>query len=197
MPRVNNEAFYRSALDQYGETAEGVHWNSAETQELRFEIMRQLLPTDLSRLTLVDAGCGFGDLYCYLKQRSELPQRYIGLDVMEPMAATARIRTGCEILICDVLHDSIPEADYYICSGAMNTFTRDETVQFIKNCFAASRCGFIFNLLKGKNTSFTYNFYLPQDIIRIAQTLDAKCHIQEDYMIDDFTAIFTKNLNKE
>jgi len=144
-------------------------------------------------LTLVDAGCGFGDLYCYLKQRNELPRCYIGLDVMEPMVATARMRTGCEILMCDALRDSLPDADYYICSGAMNTFTRDETVRFIKNCFAASRSGFIFNLLKGKNTSFTYNFYLPQDIARIAQVLDAECLVKEDYMIDDFTAVFTKN----
>ena len=39
MPRVDTEIFYGSALDTHGETAEGVQWNSTETQEANSNAM--------------------------------------------------------------------------------------------------------------------------------------------------------------
>ena len=197
MPRVDNDAFYRSALAAHGETAEGVHWNSTETQEVRFRVLRDLLPDDLSGLTLVDAGCGFGDFYCYLERHGERPGRYLGLDVMEPMVETARGRTGCEIRILDVLNDPLPKADYYLCSGAMNTLTREESDRFIRNCYAACDTGFVFNLLKGWNTSPTYNFYLPSEIKRLGQELAADWRIEEGYLAGDFTTAFIKKQERE
>jgi SAM-dependent methyltransferase len=193
MPRVDNEEFYRTALAEHGETAEGVQWNSAETQQIRFQVLRQFLPADLSQSTIVDVGCGFGDLYCYFVQCGERPRRYIGIDVMEPMVEVAQTRTGCQILLCDVLTDPLPPADYYVCSGAMNILTRKETHRFIKNCFAACRVGFVFNLLKGRNTSFTYNFYQTSEIVQIAQEINANYRIDDRYMIGDFTTILIKN----
>ena len=192
MPRVDTETFYRGALATHGETAEGVHWNSVETQEVRFRVLRSLLPKDLSDLTLVDAGCGFGDLYCYLERQGDHPGRYIGLDVMEPMVEAARRRTGREIHVSDILNDALPEADVYLCSGAMNTLTREETRRFIERCLGASRQGFVFNLLKGWNTSPIYNLYLPREIRRLSQELEVDCQIEEGYLAGDFTAAFWK-----
>lgn len=197
MPRVDNEAFYRRALAAHGETAEGVHWNSSATQETRFRVLRDLLPKDLSALTLVDAGCGFGDFYCYLQRHGDSPRRYLGLDIMEPMVAAARLRTDCEILLCDVLQDPLPSADYYLCSGAMNTLTRTESDRFMRNCYAACTVGFAFNLLKGRDSSPTYNFYLPREIERLARTLAADHRIAEGYLADDFTTIFLKPMPAE
>ncbi|AFL72961.1 class I SAM-dependent methyltransferase [Thiocystis violascens] len=197
MPRVDHDAFYRSALAVHGETAKGVHWNSTETQEVRFRVLRDLLPDDLSGLTLVDAGCGFGDFYCYLERRGERPGRYLGLDAMEPMVEIARRRTGCEIRILDVLNDSLPIADYYLCSGAMNNLTREESDRFIRHCYAASKTGFVFNLLKGWNTSPIYNFYLPREIKRLGQELEADCRIEEGYLAGDFTTAFIKKQARE
>lgn len=192
MPRVDTQTFYESALAAHGETPEGVHWNSTESQEMRFQVMRTFLPEDLSGVTLVDAGCGFGDFYRYLDRCGERPGEYIGLDVMEPMVKTARVRTGCEILLRDVLSDPLPRADYYLCSGAMNTLTRVETRQFILNCYAASATGFVFNLLKGWDTSPIYNYYHTREIEQLGQELNADYRIADDYMVDDLTAIFRK-----
>lgn len=192
MPRVDTESFYRAALDAHGETAEGVHWNSRDNQQVRFRVLRSFLPEDLSCLSIVDAGCGFGDFFCYLQEQDALPKRYVGLDVMEPMVAAARKRTGCEIRLFDVLTESLPTADYYVCSGAMNTLTREETEVFIRNCFEASQCGFVFNLLKGWDTSSTYNLYRPSEMQQFARHLGAECDTQDGYLWGDFTAAFTK-----
>lgn len=193
MPRVDNEDFYRGALDAHGETARGVHWISTETQEVRFKVLRGFLPQDLSDMTLVDAGCGFGDLYCYLEREGTSPGRYLGLDVMTSMVETARRRTGREILICDVLRDPLPEADYYLCSGAMNNLTRDEARQFIRNCYHACHKAFVFNLLKGRINSGIYNFFLPREIKRLGEELGAEPRVQEGYLAGDFTTAFFKH----
>ncbi|EXJ14699.1 class I SAM-dependent methyltransferase [Imhoffiella purpurea] len=192
MPRVDNDAFYRSSLIAHGETAEGVHWNSVETQEVRFRALRSFLPEDISGLTLVDAGCGFGDLYCYLRRQGERPKAYLGLDVMAPMVETARARTGCEIRVCDILGEELPRADYYLCSGAMNTLTRDETRVFIRKCFEASGRGFLFNLLKGWNTSTIYNLFLPREIRRLGRDMEAETEILEGYLSGDFSVALRK-----
>lgn len=192
MPRVDNESFYLTAVSEHGETAEGLQWNSVESQEVRFRVLRSFLPDDLSELTLVDAGCGFGDFYLYLERLGERPGRYIGIDALAHMVETARTRTGCEIHVLDVLADTLPAADYYLCSGAMNTLTRGETHRFIQNCYESSASAFVFNLLKGWNNSSIYNFYLPRDIVRLAQEMGADCRLHEGYLAGDFTAAFFK-----
>ena len=192
MPRLDNTSFYLDSLTSYGETAKGVQWQSTQTQELRFKVLRSLLPEDLSELTLVDAGCGFGDFYRYLNRCSALPGRYIGLDVMEPMVEVARRRTGCEIRVCDVLNDRLPSADYYVCSGAMNNLTRDESWCFIRRCFEASTNGFIFNLLKGTDGPGSYNYQQPWDLAAYARELGAEPRLEEGYLCGDFTIGFMK-----
>jgi SAM-dependent methyltransferase len=192
MPRLDNTRFYLDSLTSHGETAKGVQWLSTKTQEVRFKVLRKLLPEDLAALTLVDAGCGFGDLYRYLDRCNESPGCYIGLDVMAPMVEVARRRTGCEIRVCDVLEDRLPAADYYLCSGAMNNLTGEETWTFIRKCFEASRCGFVFNLLKGTDGPGSYNYQQPRDLAALAHELGAEPRLEEGYLSGDFTMGFLK-----
>jgi SAM-dependent methyltransferase len=192
MPRLDNTSFYLDSLTSHGETAKGVQWQSTHTQELRFKVLRKLLPEDLSEMTVVDAGCGFGDLYRYLDRCNSPPGRYIGLDVMAPMVDAARRRTGCEIRVCNVLEDRLPKADYYLCSGAMNNLTREETWVFIRRCFAASGHGFIFNLLKGTDGPGSYNYQQPRDLLALARELGAESRLEEGYLSGDFTMGFLK-----
>ena len=66
MPLIDNETFYSSAIEKHGVTAKGLNWASKENQLIRFNKILELLPKDLSELTLIDAGCGFGDFYNFL-----------------------------------------------------------------------------------------------------------------------------------
>ena len=191
MPRVDTDTFYRNALERYGHTPQGAHWESARSQRVRFDVLRRLLPADLSALSLIDMGCGMGDLHRYLEVRSDLPDTYIGIDVVEPMVEIARQRTGEKILLLDALRDPLPRADYYLCSGAMNTLTRDETRRFIERCFTASGVGFVFNLLRGEDDCETFNYWQPEDIESLARELGADCVIETDYLFQDFSAALT------
>ncbi len=192
MPRIDNTRFYDAAIDRHGHTARGVHWNSERSQRTRFRVIASLLPDSLEGCTLVDAGCGFGDFSLYLEETGRSPERYIGLDCMAPMVEEARKRTGCEIAQCDILHDALPEADFYVCSGAMNILMRFETHPFIRHCFEQARHGFVFNLLEGNDESMVYNYFTAAEIRKMGRDLGARVAIKRGYLPRDITAAFYK-----
>lgn len=189
MPRIDSQKFYNSAIALHGITAQGVNWTSQKNQELRFDILLSLLPQNI--ISLGDAGCGFGHLYTYMKKKKRLPQKYFGIDVLSQMQIIASKYTQTEILLADITKDPIPNVDYYLCSGAMNVLHPFETLLFIKNCFNASRYGFIFNILHGDKPSQTYNYMSTAKIQSIAKNLNVKrVEIRDDYMPNDITIGF-------
>jgi len=192
MPRVDTDNFYRGALARHGNNAEGVHWASARTQKARFAALRRFLPRDLSAVALADVGCGLGDLFVFLQEQGEAPFSYLGIDVVEPMVEAAAARTGRRILHLDVLQDELPGADYYVCSGAMNTLTRDESELFIRRCFSAAKRGFVFNLLRGHQREGTFNYFLPDDLLPLATGLGVEPEFADDYLPGDFTVSFAR-----
>jgi len=193
MPRIDNEKFYTSAIEMYGTTAKGVNWHSKESQKIRFDIILKILPQNLDSFTLVDAGCGFGDFYLYLQKKKRVPKEYIGIDTVLDMYSIASEQTGCEILLADICKDEIPQADYYICSGAMNVLQTFETHLFIQNCYEACKIGFIFNILHGDKESQTYNYITIEKIKEIAKSLNVKELLFKDgYLENDITVGFFK-----
>ena len=191
MPRIDTQKFYTSAIEKFGVSAKGVNWASKANQVIRFDAILKLLPSDLAQVTLVDAGCGFGDFYLYLEKKKRVPKRYIGIDSVEDMYSIASQNTAQEILNADICTDSLPNADYYICSGALNVLTPFETVQFIQNCYSSSKKAFIFNVLHGDKESDTYNYLSKEKIEKIATSFNVKEVLFESgYMEDDITVGF-------
>jgi len=188
MARIDQKSFYQNNYDTYGVSAEGVAWDSVETQKRRFSAIVSCLG-DVKNDTLVDAGCGFSDFYFYLKEKNNLPKTYIGLDLCKPMVKEAKVRTGCKIVQRDILRQTIPDADWYVASGSMNLLTRLETRIFIQRCFEKSRKGFVFNLLEGKEREGNYSYWKPHDMLELCHTLSNNVTIKEGYMEGDFTVI--------
>jgi len=191
MPRINSEKFYTSAIEMHGTSPKGVNWASKENQLVRFDAILQLLPKELSSYSIADAGCGFGDFYTYMSKKKKTPQKYIGIDSLLDMYSIASENTGCEIINADICKDILPNADYYLCSGALNVLTKFETHQFIQNCYNSSKHGFIFNALHGTKESETYNYLTTREIDEIAKDLNVKEVIYKDgYLEDDITVGF-------
>lgn len=195
MPRIDNKTFYSTAIEKYGITAKGVNWHSKESQKMRFDIILEMLPQDMSKYSVADAGCGFGDLYLYMLKKKRAPKEYIGIDSLEEMYAIALNNTGCEIVVADICTDKLPSTDFYICSGAMNVLEEFETHLFVRNCFSSCRVGFIFNVLHGEKESETYNYLTTTQIEQMANDLGVKEVIfRDNYMQDDITVMFLKEV---
>ena len=191
MPLINSEMFYSSAIEKFGITARGLNWSSKKNQLIRFEKILEQLPKDLSELTLIDAGCGFGDFYNYLLKKKRAPKEYIGIDSLLDMYSIASNNTAQNIIQADICKDKLPVGDYYICSGALNNLTKFETHQFIFNCYKSSRIAFIFNALCANKDSKTYNYMDKEQIKKISNEINVKkLHFQDDYLINDITVGF-------
>lgn len=192
MARVDNEMFYKASIKKYGTTHRGVHWLSLYNQQIRFEILLNMID-DIKNSHIADAGCGFGDLYLYMKKYKKLSKGYVGIDALECMVDEAKKRTKQSIIYADICKDELPLADYYLCSGAMNTLTLFETYLFIQNCYNASKKGFVFNILHGDKNSDTYNYLSSNQIKDIAKKLGVKSvELKSGYLDGDITVAFFK-----
>jgi len=191
MSRIDNEKFYTAAITKYGDSSKGVHWNSVHSQETRFKVLMSCINEE--EFSLVDAGCGFGDLYFYLKETQVNFTSYTGLDVCASMVSTAKEKTEQNVIECDICKDILPSADYYICSGAMNILTRFDTYLFIRNCYESCKKGFVFNLLLGEDDSLVYNHFHPKELQLLFDELGAEVKIIEGYLPHDFTVFMQKS----
>ncbi|WP_297442794.1 class I SAM-dependent methyltransferase [Sulfurimonas sp.] len=193
MPRIDSEKFYTSAIEMHGTSAKGVNWASKGNQQLRFDMLLQLLPQDLSSSTVADAGCGFGDLYTFMTKKKRTPKKYIGIDSLIDMYSIASAQTGCEIIQAEICKDVIPKADYYVCSGALNILSEFETHLFIQNCYKSSKKAFVFNALFGEQSSQIYNYLTKEKIDKIAKDLKVKeVTYHQGYLEHDITIRFLR-----
>lgn len=119
-PLEQARAYYLDCLNRHGFCAEGVGWGSAETQRKRFEAMNlwSLWPWG----SLLDVGCGLGDLVLFLKEKGQdCRDTYIGIDAMPEMVEEARHRhAGWRFEVCP-LEKWERKADVVMASGIFTT----------------------------------------------------------------------------
>jgi len=185
----NNTQFYKRVIKKYGISARGVHWNCEESQYLRFKILTQFIQDEIKDCVIVDAGCGFGEYYNYLYDSDLKPKEYIGIDCEEEMINLASKRfLNTKFVLKNILEDKLPAADYYICSGAMNTLDEKEVLTFIKRSYKASKKGFIFNFLKEdllSNVSMNI-------VLSFCKSICSNISIEDTYLENDISFFLKK-----
>lgn len=182
--KIDNHKFYTKAIKEHGVSAKGVRWHSKETQFLRFEVLSEFIKDDIKESVVVDAGCGFGDYYTYLCENLSVPYRYVGYDMLDEMITISKKRFfDVEFKRKDILKDELIEADYYVCSGAMNTLSSFDALVFIKRCFEHSKKGFAFNLLKDK----TYNSLKIDDVVEYCSRFCDSVTVKDGYLDNDIS----------
>ncbi|MFN7976742.1 MAG: class I SAM-dependent methyltransferase [Vicinamibacterales bacterium] len=149
------ERYYADRLREFGATARGVDWNSAESQALRFAQLLHVLPAGADASTsLLDLGCGYGALLDTLRARGSAVS-YRGYDISADMIAAATARHG---------HDTAARfstelaafgpSDVAVASGVFNVKLdtpvdtwHDYVWATIDTLHAVSTRGFAFNML--------------------------------------------------
>lgn len=184
--------FHKERIQMFGEgTIGALGWKSDESQSIRFEILSQI--GDMNGLSVLDLGCGHGDLCGYLNRKySNL--RYSGIDHMEELLDIAIARYSSlpdtAFYLGDCWSADLPNMDYVLASGlfAYKNTKADFIFRMIDRLFASCRLGTGFNLLKNVDDpeGILIN-YEPREILDYCRQLSPKIVLREDYTEDDFT----------
>lgn len=184
-----SKKFYQKSINEFGVSAKGVRWNSKANQYKRFEAITYFIKDDIKNSEIVDAGCGFAEYYNYLTYNNLLPKRYIGVDSEKIMIEKSKKRfEKIELYEKNILKDKLFIADYYVCSGALNTLSEDEFFEFVISCFYYSKKGFIFNFL----TEDTFTKIDKEYVKVFCKELSSKIKIKDDYLYNDMTIFLEK-----
>lgn len=189
---------YEPRIASHRANHEILDWASPRTQRLRFEVLVSNVP--LAGLSLLDVGCGLGDLYALLRER-QIPVDYTGVDILDKMVTLARKNhPEAHFLAADVFAANPfgPEAfDVVFCSGLFN-LNLGNNMEFLamalKRFLELSRRTVVFNMLHHRAACGDpqYFYHNPRQVRQILETLGASCVIVDDYLDNDFTVICSK-----
>jgi SAM-dependent methyltransferase len=188
--------FYADALKEYGPTdARSVQWADAKNQQKRFEVLMAIAP--LADKSVLDVGCGLGDLYKLFLQK-QIPVNYTGIDIVPEFIATAAQRFPDATFQCKDISVVSKQYDYVLASGALS-FKVEGHVDFykdmIKHLYSLAREGVAFNMLDNSIhiDDNTYAAYSPHDIGDFCKTFCEHVEIVTGYLPQDFTIYLYRN----
>lgn len=196
-------SYYTNKVQQFGDSPQGVDWNSEESQVLRFEQLCKILPQNREEhFSVLDYGCGYGAMYEYIAENYP-SATYIGYDISETMINKAQQKYPNITWITQL--DSSLKVDYSIASGVFSVKLKEneeEWYTYILDTLAVFdklvQKGFSFNCL----TSFSDKEYMkenlyyanPMDLFSFCKTNFSRyVALLHDYPIYEFCLLIKKN----
>jgi trans-aconitate methyltransferase len=173
-------------------TVEALGWRADASQVKRFEVIATV--GNLDGCTLLDIGCGYGDLKGYLDP-SYSDFTYIGIDQMPEFISEAKKRFGdCPDTYfhqTDFTTVEFPSVDYVIASGAFAYRCQNPDFHFdmIRKMYAAADRAVAFNMLDAARFP-EHDLLIGQDLDRVAafcHQLSSRVKVISGYLVDDFT----------
>lgn len=180
---------YTKAFKQYGYDVRSLCWISDTTQKRRFDNMLKI--SDISNTSVIDIGCGFGDLFGYFLEK-HISVQYLGIDVMPNFIRKAKeIYPGGSFVCKNIAHIKLPVCDYAFCSGLFAYGNQKLFDHILKKVYASITKGFAFTLYQTKDRAF---FSPSKPIIyNSCKELSPKnIVISEDSCLNDLTTFIYK-----
>lgn len=192
--------FFDSAVDTYPlDSSLIVGWRSKEEQIIRFEILSRI--ADLNDATVLDVGCGVGDLYGFFCRKG-IKTLYAGIDLHPKMISHAKKKyPGGDFLYQDFAKVK-KKYDYVMASGTFNLLIEDNYKYIFEKiermCYLAEK-GVAFNLL-GTMAPYdircsTLFYYDPKYILEYCRDNNKIVKIIDNYLPHEFTIYIYNTLN--
>ena len=193
------KTMYARKVDSFGSGHHAQGWSSRSSQRTRFSALADV--GDLRGASVLDAGCGLGDLYAYFEERKIAADvRYTGLDFTPRMVAHARERFPNVPFVqgdASSPETDLPLADYVLASGLFSHMTGDEARVHATICrlWGVARRALAFNVLstltdpasdeaRAASGLFAAD---PLETLRFCRTLTPWVTLRHDYLPHDFT----------
>lgn len=189
---------YKKSLKEYGESPKALLWWDYRSMAIRFRELVKDVPLDGK--SVLDAGCGMGDLLPYLYAKST-SFRYLGADINEGFIEIAKKRyEGHNFKVANPFKEKVGEFDVVISSGVMNGNYDDwleRRKEMIKALFDQAGQVLSFNMAGGlrpiPNDSLIA-YADAQEIFDFCKTLSPRVTLRAHYLQKDFTIVmFKKN----
>ncbi len=173
---------YLKALARHGASLKSLLWASDATQAARFDALQRALVSGwrsegMKGRTLLDVGCGRGDLLLWLARQKLAPSEYIGLDAAEGLLASAKDR--CKkvtpvprFILADIVvrpQALFTGSEVVAVSGTLNTLSREMFAAVLGRLVDAAAEVLVFNFLSSAERSAAshLNWYPPDQVRHI------------------------------
>ncbi|MDD4527462.1 MAG: class I SAM-dependent methyltransferase [Candidatus Margulisbacteria bacterium] len=178
------------------ESSEIIGWSSKETQLIRFNTLVQI--ADLNLSSILDVGCGVGDLYPFLKEKFSAIS-YQGIDLHPKMIQLA-IKKYPEGSFKEAeLQNFSGQYDYVFVSGAFNLRVEDNARYLSDQLSFMNRVakkGIAFNLLSSYSKIDarypSLYYYNPLEVFTLCKNRFERVILRHDYLSNDFTIYIYK-----
>ena len=173
-------------------------WSDPAAQQARFEVL--VRHVGLAGKSLLDVGCGLGDLWAFLHAR-RIPVDYTGVDLLEKMVLAARQKHPAGRFVCADVFDGRSLADQrfdvVFCSGAFNLDlgnNREFLPRAAARLMELAREAVMFNLLHHRTAERHGHcfYYDPAEVQTAMEAIGCNVEIADDYLPNDFTVICRK-----
>jgi cyclopropane fatty-acyl-phospholipid synthase-like methyltransferase len=186
--------FYEKAFAEHGNDARSVQWADEKNQIIRFAILEKIAP--LEGKSVLDVGCGLGDLYKFFAARG-IGVEYSGMDIVPAFVDRARERFPGAEFMCGDVETLNKEYDYILASGVLSFAMqggKEYYFEMIKRLFSQAREGFAFNMLNesAHPSDDTYLAYNTEEVTAYCKTLSPRVIVMTGYLPWDFTVYMYK-----
>jgi SAM-dependent methyltransferase len=187
---------YGERYARLGHHVRALGWGCEEDQAIRFGQTLRVLPQPCG--TVLDIGCGFGDLLTFLTKNNAAPTNYLGWDITPGFVdASLRIHADnptARFEVCNLMEKVAPEpvADCAVMLGLMNFNWKGQidNVEYSKNmirhAFSMVRDTLVFDFLSTHLTP-TYPaeasvfYHNPAEMMDFAFSLTSSVTLMHDY----------------
>jgi SAM-dependent methyltransferase len=196
LSRAHILKYHNDSIKKFGlGSNEALGWKDTYHQRVRFEALVDY--NKLSGHSVLDVGCGKGDLLAFLNEK-KIDCTYAGIDQIKDFIELAGEKYKAQSNVCFLLGDfwtsDLGQYDYVLASGALSYRNSDSNFiyKMIAHLFGLSKIAFSFNLmehfdLKDGNL-VAYN---KLDILAFCKKLSANVILKDDYLEGNFTIIMS------
>jgi SAM-dependent methyltransferase len=195
------ERYYTTKIQQHGATPQGVDWNGAHSQQLRFDQLLEVIDDTDRAPSINDYGCGYGGLLEPLARRFD-EFDYRGYDISPAMIEIAEEHHRSEPRATFFTReDQLLPADFTLASGVFNVrLTQAEDVwrryvfATIDKLASLTRRGLAFNALtshadRDRMRPDLYYADPAEMLDRCLKRYSRDVSVRHDYGLYEFTVI--------
>lgn len=192
-----NIDFHEKAKEKYGTCVKSLGWGSKYSQEIRFKAMTEI--GFKSKDTVLDVGCGFGDLVNYLEKKNIKLQEYTGIDLDEYFIRQAKEyyeKNNTNFYNCSLFefqNNNCKKYDWVVASGIFSFDCKNwdkNVLSTMTTMFSLARKGISVNFLSSssKKQKAGFKYVNPDCMVKNNVIgLSKNYVIKKNYKVNDFT----------